>query len=61
MADDGDAVDVVFFDFSKAFDTVPHERLLGKVRKHGITGNVLNWIRAWLSDRRQRICIWEGR
>ena len=48
-------------DFSKAFDTVPHERLLGRFLKRGITGNVLNWIRAWLSDRRQRVCIREGR
>jgi len=43
--------------FAKAFDKVPHERLLLKLFEHGILGKVLTWIRNWLSDRKQRVCI----
>ena len=38
--DGGRAVDVVYMDFSKAFDKVPHTRLIEKVRGHGIQGDV---------------------
>ena len=39
---EGSAVDVVYMDFSKAFDKVPHGRLMKKVRAHGIQGNFPN-------------------
>ena len=51
--DEGSAVDVVYMDFSKAFDKVPHGRLLHKVKSHGIQGEVAKWIQNWLDDRRQ--------
>ena len=51
--DKGKAVDVVYMDFSKAFDKVPHGRLLQKMQMHGIEGDLSIWIRNWLSDRRQ--------
>ena len=38
--DQGYPMDVLYLDFSKAFDTVPHERLLLKLKSHGITGTV---------------------
>ena len=47
----------IYLDFSKAFDKVPHDRLLSKVRAHGIDGKVLRWIRSRLSDRQQRVTI----
>lgn len=47
-------------DFSKAFDTVPHRRLLGKLRFYGIKGPVLRWIGAFLADRVQGVVV-EGR
>jgi Reverse transcriptase (RNA-dependent DNA polymerase) len=50
-------VDVVFLDFAKAFDKVPHERLLKKMEAQGITGDLLRWIRNWLTHRRQRVVI----
>ncbi len=49
-------MDVLYLDFSKAFDRVPHERLLLK-RKNHITGTVLKWVEAWLSDRKQRVLV----
>ena len=56
-ADNGNIYDILYLDFSKAFDKVPHQRLLRKVRAHGIEGKILGWIRSWLTDRRQRVVI----
>ena len=55
--DDGHGVDIVFLDIAKAFDKVPHQRLLKKLRKHGIAGKVLGVIENWLKGRRQWVCI----
>jgi len=38
-------------------DKVPHRRLLQKLRVHGITGSIINWIKNWLADREQRVVI----
>ena len=48
---------MIFLDFAKAFDKVPHQRLLCKLRAHGIHGKILQWISAWLMNRRQRVCL----
>ena len=50
----GDEYDIVYLDFSKAFDRVPHKRLLSKVKAHGIGRKVLEWIRGWLTSRQGR-------
>ena len=50
-------VDVVFLDFAKAFDKVPHDKLITKLEAHGISGKLKNWIRNWLTDRRQRVLV----
>jgi len=55
--DEGTCVDIVFLDLAKAFDKVPHGRLLEKLRKHGIGGKILAIIGDWLRGRRQRVCI----
>ena len=44
-------------DFSKAFDKVPHQRLLHKLEFYGITGDTLSWLAAFLSDRSQQVTI----
>jgi len=55
--DDGEPADIVYLDFAKAFDKVPHSRLLKKVAAVGIDGKLLQWIKYWLSDRRQRVSV----
>ena len=50
--DDGSPVDVVYLDFQKAFDKLPHQRLLLKLKAHGIGNDVINWIEEWLTHRR---------
>ena len=57
IIDSGGAVDIVYFYFAKAFDRVPHKRLNIKLASHGIAGNILEWIKAFLSDRKQRVCV----
>ena len=48
-------VDVIYLDFRKAFDSVPHQRLLCKLQQYGITGNLFNWIKCFISNRKQRV------
>ena len=55
--DDGAPVDLLYLDFSKAFDKVPHRRLIAKLQAHGIEGNILKWIENWLHDRKQRTVL----
>ncbi|KAF7243936.1 Hepatic lectin [Varanus komodoensis] len=54
--DGGDAVDVVYLDFSKAFDKVPHDILVEKLC-FGIHQSTVRWIRARLNDQKQRVTI----
>ena len=55
--DNGHSVDVVYLDFSKAFDKVPHRRLSHIMKAHGINGIILTWIENWLSGRKQRVIL----
>jgi len=55
--DERRAVDVVYLDFSKAFDTVSHNTLLGKLRKCGLDEWSVKWIENWLNGRTQRVVI----
>ena len=57
MIDEGHEVDVVYLDFSKAFDKVPHQRLLQKLRSYGINGKLLSWIEAFLTDLKQHVIV----
>ena len=49
--------DVVVLDFSKAFDVVPHQRLLHKLDHYGIGGTTLNWIQNFLTNRTQKVVV----
>ena len=50
-------MDIVHLDFQKAFDKVPLQRLLLKLKAHGIGNGIINWIQKWLSHRRQRVIV----
>jgi len=53
--DHGVPVDIIYLDFKKAFDSVPHRRLLTKLKAYGIRGQILDWIEDFLTYRRQRV------
>ena len=53
----GLTTDFIFLDLSKAFDSVPHERLLTKIHAYGIQGPLLSWLRSFLTNRYQRIVL----
>ena len=55
ILDAGGSVDVIYIDFRKASDTVPHRRLLSRVAAHGVRGRVWQWIQAFLSGRQQKV------
>ena len=57
LIDEGHSVDVVYLDFSKAFDKVPHARLASKLKSSGIDGQFLQWIVQWLNGRQQRVVL----
>ena len=50
-------MDVVYLDFQKAFDKVPHQRLILQLKAHGIGNDVINWIEKWLTHRRRRVIV----
>ncbi|PKU45375.1 rna-directed dna polymerase from mobile element jockey-like [Limosa lapponica baueri] len=51
------AVDIVYLDFGKAFDTIPHNVLLEKLVNHGIDKCTLHWVKNWLDGCAQRVVI----
>ena len=55
--DKGIPVDTLYLDFAKAFDKVPHHRLIEKIAAHGIDGKISKWIQSWLADRKQRVIV----
>ncbi|GAB0175994.1 mitochondrial enolase superfamily member 1 [Grus japonensis] len=57
QVDEGRAVDVVYLDFSKAFDTISHNILVSKLRKCGLDEWTVRWVENWLNGRAQRVVI----
>ncbi|CAM4479178.1 unnamed protein product [Caretta caretta] len=55
--DEGKAVDVLFLDFSKAFDPVSHGILASKLKKYGLDERTIRWIESWLDCWAQRVAI----
>uniref|UniRef100_A0A674JN28 Reverse transcriptase domain-containing protein n=1 Tax=Terrapene triunguis TaxID=2587831 RepID=A0A674JN28_9SAUR len=66
LVDKGEAVDVVYLDFSKAFDTVSHDIRIDKLGKFNLDGATIRWVHNWLDNRTQRVVIngsqscWKG-
>ena len=50
-------VDIIYLDYRKAFDTVPHQRLVKKLNGYGIRGNILAWLSNFLNHRYQRVVV----
>jgi len=57
LVDEEKALDVVYVDFSKAFDTVPHSILLQKLAARGLDGCTLCWTKNWLNAKAQRVVV----
>ena len=55
--DSGHHTDVIYMDFKKAFDTVPHKRLISKLNSLNISKEIVNWIEAFMSNRRQKVAV----
>ena len=55
IIDEGGTIDCV--DFKKAFDKVPHQRLIHKAEQYGIKGDIINWIKSFLDSRTQQVVI----
>lgn len=49
--------DIIILDFSKAFDTCPHEELLYKLNNYGIDGKILRWLRTFLTRRSMKVVL----
>ena len=55
--DEGSPVDIIYINFHKAFNKVPHQRLPLKLKAHGIRDGVIDWIEKWPTDRRQLVVV----
>ena len=55
--DRGGVIDVIYCDFRKAFDTVPHNRLMNVLEHYGLTDPILSWVKDFLSNRTQQIVV----
>lgn len=53
----GHCVDILYFDFAKAFDSVPHNRLISKLQGCGISGKLLAWVKSFLTGRKQKVVL----
>ena len=51
------SVDTIYLDFQKAFDTVPHKRLMEKLKGYGISGTLFKWLEHFLIGRKQRVVL----
>ncbi len=57
ILDNGGSLDVIYCDYMKAFDKVPHRRLIQKLKAYGIESSVLSWIESFLSGRSQQVAV----
>ncbi len=57
ILESGKEVCSVFFDLKKAFDTVPHQPLISKLERTGLSPHILEWIKSYLTERQQRVVV----
>ena len=53
--DDGNSIDIIYLDIKKAFDSVPHERLLTKLDSYVISDKFFEWMKHFLQERSQKV------
>ena len=57
LIEEGKAFDLIYTDFSKVFNSVPHTRLTNKLKTMGITGDVLGWTKSFFTTRKQNVAV----
>ena len=57
ILDEGGTIDAIYMDFMKAFDKVPHRRLVRKMERYGLSGKIIEWVRDFLNQRKQRVSV----
>ena len=55
--DEGYSVHIIYADLRKAFDTVPHRRLIEKCRSYGLTDQIITWLESFLKGRKQKVLL----
>lgn len=55
LLEEGGQIDAIYTDFEKAFDKVPHRRLITKLKAYGISSTLVSWIKVFLDGRKQRV------
>jgi len=57
LLENGGQIDVIYTDLEKAFDKIPHKRLISKLSTYGLNKDIISWIEAFLNNRKQRVRI----
>ena len=53
----GGAIDTIYMDFMKAFDKVPHKRLITKLESYGLPNQIIKWVDNFLNERNQKVTV----
>ena len=57
IIDKGGTIDCLYFDFKRAFDKVPHQRLIYKTEQYGIKGEIINWIKSFINSSTKQVVL----
>ena len=57
ILDKGGAIDTIYMDFMKAFDKVPHKRLITKLESYGLSNQIIKWVDNFLNERNQKVTV----
>ena len=57
ILDKGGAIDTINMDFMKAFDKVPHKRLITKLESYGLSNQIIKWVNNFLNERNQKVTV----
>ena len=51
------AINTIYMDFIKAFDKVPHQRLITKLESYGLSNQIIKWVDNFLNERNQKVTV----